>query len=266
MPITCPRELRRLTEEEFDEVDYRVMGHAFACQNELGRLCEEEAYQRDLQARLLANGFRDVQIEVPVTVSHAGFSKTYSIDLVADHAVYELKATAALLPEHQAQLLNYLFLLGVPRGKLVNFRPPKVDGCVHATRISPEARRQVNLDTTRWRDVTPECATLRETMGELLADWGAFLEVALYQEALTHLLGGESSVAQRVPLHRNGLALGTQRFHVHSPGTAFRVTAVSDGAEGIEAHLRRLLALTDLQAIQWINLDHADIRLVTLTR
>jgi GxxExxY protein len=266
MPITCPLELRCLTEEEFNAVDYRVMGHAFASQNELGRLCEEEIYQHDLQARLLPDGFRDVQIEVPVTVSHAGFSKVYSVDIVVEHAVYELKAAAALSAEHQAQLLNYLFLLGVPRGKLVNFRPPKVDGCVHATRISPEARRRVSVDATRWRDVTRECATLRQTMGELLADWGAFLEVALYQDALTHLLGGESCVVQRLPLHRDGLSLGAQRFLVHSAGTAFRVTAVTEGAEGIEAHLRRLLALTDLQAIQWINLDHADIHFVSLTR
>ncbi len=32
-----------------------------------------------------------------------------------------------------------------------------------------------------------------------------------------------------------------------------------------ESHLRRLLALTDLRAMQWINLNHTDIQFVTLT-
>ena len=265
MPITCPLEVRCLTPEEFAEVDYRVMGQAFATQTELGRLCEEAIYQRDLQARLLAHGFQDVHVEMPVTVSHADFSKTYSVDLVADHAVYELKTAATLTREHQAQLLHYLFLLGVRRGKLINFRPPKVEGSIHATSLSPDQRRCVNVDSARWRDVTRECATLRHTIRELLADWGAFLDFTLYQEGLAHLLGGESRVLQRLPLHRDGLSLGTQRFHVHSPGTAFRITAVTERAEATESHLRRLLALTELQALQWINLSHAHIQFVTLT-
>ena len=62
MPISSPIKMRHLTPEEFNERDFRVMKHAFASQNELGRLCEEGVYQLDLQARLLADGFRDVQI------------------------------------------------------------------------------------------------------------------------------------------------------------------------------------------------------------
>jgi GxxExxY protein len=125
MPISCPLNIRPLTAEEFQSVDYRVMGHAFACQNRLGCLCEEDAYQHDLLARLSAGGFESVNIEVPVTVTYRDFEKTYFIDLVADNAVYELKTVSALNTEHQAQLLNYLFLLGVPRGTLLNFRPRK---------------------------------------------------------------------------------------------------------------------------------------------
>ncbi len=247
-------------------MDYRVMGHAFASQNELGRLCEEGVYQRDLQARLLADGCLGAQIEAPVTVFHADFSKTYLVDLVVSDAVYELKAVAALTGEHQAQLLHYLFLLGVPRGKLINFRPPKVTGRICATPLSPDARRLAKVDTGRWRDVTPECATLRHTALELLDDWGAFLAVALYQEALTHLLGGEPRVVQRLPLRRGDVELGTQRFHVHGHRAAFRLTALSAQSEATEAHLRRLLALTDLHALQWINLSHADAQFVTLSR
>jgi len=99
-----------------------------------------------------------------------------------------------------------------------------------------------------------------------MTDWGAFLEVSLFQEALVHFLGGEPSVAQRLRLARNGMALATQRFLVHTKGVAFRLTALTDGISAQESHLRRLLALTDLRAMQWINLNHAEIQFVTLIR
>jgi len=101
-------------------------------------------------------------------------------------------------------------------------------------------------------------------MRELLGDWGAFLARELYEQALTHFCGGESHVVQRLPLHRDGISLGTQRFHVHSPGIAFRVTTVTEQTEGMESQLRRLLALTDLKAMQWVNLNHTNIQLTTL--
>ena len=58
MPIHFPIALKSLTAEEFDKIDFRVMGHAFASQNCLGRLCEESAYQLDLEARLQGNAGR----------------------------------------------------------------------------------------------------------------------------------------------------------------------------------------------------------------
>jgi hypothetical protein len=54
MPINFPIPLQPLSVEEFDEIDFRVVGHAFASQNCLGRLCEESVYQLDLQAGLRA--------------------------------------------------------------------------------------------------------------------------------------------------------------------------------------------------------------------
>src|SRR5277367_247964 len=117
MPIHCPITIAALSAEEFEALDYRVMGHAYASQNELGRLCDECAYEADMKARLLADGFKSVQTQVPVNVTHRDFSKTYRLDLVPDGALYEFKAEGALVGEHDAQLLNYMFLLGIQRGK-----------------------------------------------------------------------------------------------------------------------------------------------------
>jgi hypothetical protein len=53
---------------------------------------------------------------------------------------------------------------------------------------------------------------------------------------------------------------------VHAPGVAFRVTAFTESQSFAESHLRRLLALTDLNAIQWINLNHSRIEFTTITK
>lgn len=250
MPIHCPVSVASLRADEFEKLDYRVMGHAYASQNELGRLCDECAYEADLKARLLAEGFRSVQTQVPVTVTHRDFSKTYRLDLIADAALYELKAEQTLVGEHDAQLLNYMFLLGIQRGKLLNFRPPKVQGKIIATSLTPETRRRFGAITGRWKELTPTCAALHQALCDLLNDWGAFLSVDLFQEALIHFLGGASNVEQRVSLSRAGIDLGTQRMLVHAHGVVFRLTAVTEDQQYVESHLRRLLALTSLQGIQ----------------
>jgi GxxExxY protein len=264
MPIHCPVSIAALSPDEFETVDYRVMGHAYASQNELGRLCDECAYKADLRARLLADGFQSVLAEIPVTLTHGDFSKKYFLDLVADNALYELKAEANFASEHDAQVFNYMFLLGVQRGKLLNFRPGKVQGRLIATSLSREERGRFATIVERWQDLTPACELLRQTMCDLLADWGAFLEIPLYQEALIHLLGGPSNVERLVSLSRTGLDLGAQRMFVHAPGIAFRLTAVAEDQQYVESHLRRLLALTSLKAIQWINLNHARIEFTTV--
>lgn len=266
MPIHCPIMIASLSADEFAAVDYKVMGHAYACHNDLGWLCDERIYEADLKNRLLADGFKRVYTQVPVTVSHKGFSKTYNLDLVVEDALYELKATARLVGENDAQIFNYMLLLGLGRGKLLNFRPAKVEGLIRATSLSQADRRNFNLITNGWQQLTPACGALRQTLVDLLSDWGAFLDIALYQEALTHLLGGANIVEQRIPLSRSGASLGTQRFTVHAPGIAFRLTAFTEDQRGIENQMRRLLALTNLQAIQWINLNHAQIEMKTLIR
>ena len=248
----------------FEAVDYQVMRHAYASQNELGRLCDECIYQTDLKARLLAEGFRSVATEVPVKVTHRDFSRTYYLDLVADDALHELKASAGLTGEHVAQLLNYMFLLGIPRAKLLNFRTPKVQGKIVATSLTTPARSRFSTSASHWLDLSEACKSLRSRCCELLQDWGAFLELGLYQEALVHFLGGIHNLERRVTLSRSETALGTQRMLVHAPDIAFRVTAVTD-SRILELHLSRLLAATQLKAIQWINLNHAQIEFRTVT-
>lgn len=266
MPIHCPIPIKPLAPEEFEAVDYRIMGHAYASQNELGRLCDECAYQADLRARLLADGFQSVHTEVPVAVTHRDFTKKYYLDVVVNDALYELKVNSMLVGAHEAQLLNYVLLLGLQRGKLLNFHPAKVQGQIVATNLTSAERKRFKVVDQDWIGLTPECSKLRQTMCELLRDWGAFLDLALYQEALVFFLGGETKVRSLVNLNRNGLNLGSQHMLTHSADVAFRLTAFTKSGVTAASHLQRLLALTNLKAIQWINLNHTQIEFTTITR
>ena len=103
-------------------------------------------------------------------------------------------------------------------------------------------------------------------MTALLADWGAFLAVSLYQQALTHFLGGPSRVLRRMPLARGQLTLRTQWMRVHASDVGFIVNAFTDDHAAHEANLRKLLNLTPLRALQWVNLNHSNIQFITLVK
>jgi GxxExxY protein len=107
MPVRCDSAFRGASLNEFEKIDYVVMGCAYSIQNELGRLCDESIYQNDLVQRLFATGIRDVQTEVPLTVTYNGFCKMYYLDLVVEGiGLYELKAVGALAGAHEAQLIS----------------------------------------------------------------------------------------------------------------------------------------------------------------
>jgi GxxExxY protein len=269
MPINSTVSIRQVEQEEFSHLDYQVMRHAFDSHNELGRLCAEVIYQNDLAARLAAIGLGPIRTEVPVTVSYQDFAKTYYLDLVVgDAAIYELKTVTCLAGEHDSQLLNYLFLHGSHHGKLINFRPPQVESRFINTGITRKSRRRLTLNTQRWWEEHEGGKALREILTALLNDWGGFLEIPLYTEAIVHFLGGEDRVEQTVPFARGEVSLGTQRFHLVAPEIAFQLTALTEAAGGAayERQLRSLLSHTSLRAIQWINMAHHEIAFVTVAK
>jgi hypothetical protein len=200
-------------------------------------------------------------------VTHRDFSKTYWLDLiVGDAAIYELKTERRLAADHDAQLLNYLFLEGAHHGKLVNFRPAQVESKFINTSLTERTRKEFTVDLRRWNEPDRRSEMLRTMLLEMLQDWGGFLELRLYVEALTHFLGGEEHVVRMVPLNRNGSSLGNQRFHLVSDDTGFRVTGLTEGIEHYERELHALVGHSPLRAIQWINLSGHRIQFVTLTR
>ena len=253
MPIACPIQIRNLTPSEFDERDAVVMRCAYAAQNALGRLCDERVYENDLARRLHAEGFKSVHTQVPVTVTHDGFVKEYRFDLLADDALYELKTVSAFAPQHAAQALHYAMLADVNHVKLLNFRPDRVQGQLKFNAFLQEKRRSMTWEESEWASLSPQCEMLKQRVHGLLDDWGACLSVVLYEEALVHFFGGEAQCARRIPISLNGVELGSHPVLMHGDDLCFLATAFAAGVDGQRSHIKRLLSLTRLRAIQWIN-------------
>jgi GxxExxY protein len=254
--------LRMLTQKEFGALSYEVMKGVFAIRNELGRFFDERLYKQAL-ARLRP----DVELEVPVVISFRDFQKRYYLDvLVARGGLFEFKAVDAFTPRHRAQLMHYLLLTELRHGMLVNVRPERVEREFVNAALSRAERGRFSIEDNSWKPHLPSAETLKSILLELLADWGTGLELPLYEEALTHFLGGPPSVLARVPVTYRGLPLGEQGVRLASQGACFKLTSFESEAEvpPFETHAHRLLAHTGLKAFFWINLARHHVRFTTL--
>lgn len=260
MPIVPPTGLRRLDDEEFGRAAYRAMEVVFQVHNEFGRLFDERIYHSEIARRL--DGART---QVPVEVVCESFRKVYYLDLLyADGAVFELKAVDRLTERHRAQLLNYLLMLDLPHGKLVNVRTELVEHEFVNAPWRREERVRFEVDDAGWVEAKGCAIDLKKLLVGILRDWGLGLEIPLYEEAVTHFMGGESNVLRPVEVLVGQSKVGTQTCRLIAPDTAFKITSLPSGAEHYLEHLRRLLAHTPLKQIQWINLGRKVVTFRTL--
>ena len=262
MPIHVGATVRRLSQSEFGELSFQVMAEVFQIHAELGRFFEEKIYKEALASR-----FPGVQLEVPVHVTHKDFRKRYALDvLVADGGLFEFKAVDFLSPRHRAQVMNYLLLSGLAHGKLVNMRTPDVEHEFVNALTLPDIRRDFAVDDEQWLEPCSQAQFMRQTLTDLLRDWGTGLELPLYEEALTHFLGGEERLIQRVDVSLDSRQLGWQPFRLVAPGISFKLTAFDGPLEPFEEHAHLLLQHTSLSTILWANIGLRKVTFRTLVK
>ena len=107
----------------YPEESYVIQGAIFAVYQGMGAGFLEGVYQECLERELNARGipFKS-QTEIQIFYNGVPLCQTYRADLVCfDKIILELKAVRNLLPEHSAQLQNYLRATGMRLGLLVNF-------------------------------------------------------------------------------------------------------------------------------------------------
>lgn len=108
-----------LTHGNLSEV---ILGCCFDVMNELGSGFLETVYKNAL---VIAVQQKEVFVrqEVPFEISFRGkkVGRYFADLLVEDRLIVELKCVKCLLPEHQAQVINYLKATNLSVGLLINF-------------------------------------------------------------------------------------------------------------------------------------------------
>ena len=132
-----------LAKVPFTYVTRDIISAAIDVHRELGPGLLESVYLTCLQQELAARKVPFVkQQRVPVVYKGRALDCDYRLDLlVRDVVIVEVKALAALLPIHQAQVLTYLKLTGLPVGLLINFNVPKLVSGVRRV-INPKSEVQ----------------------------------------------------------------------------------------------------------------------------
>ena len=255
VPITC------ISQQEFYEIDQRMVGHAISMHKQFGRLLDESAYKSELSARCRQDGL-PVRREVLIRVTHRGFVKDYFIDMLLNGStVIEVKTARETLAVHKGQGINYLLLAGTHHGSLVNFRTPRMKRHFLSTRLNHETRQRFEAVEAGWpKDDDHE--RLRDCVMDLAGDIGLGLDLPLYREAICGLSG---SPRRLVPLSHGSSNLGHHEMPLLREDVGIAVTALPE-VDDFRPHLSRLLEITPLSGMSWINLKLGEIRFEHLKR
>ncbi len=260
MPIIRTTETIRPTQAEFGQIAYDVMSCVYAIHNDFGRFFDEIVYKRELADRMPG-----LELELPVTVTHGTFSKLYKIDVLAHkRGLFEFKAAESIVSRHRGQTLNYLLLFDLPHGKVINVRPESVGEEFVNCHTRLHDLKTPAVDTRHFDSSINGASLFHDQLLAMIRDWGSGLETALYEEALTHFLGGEEQVLLPVPVMGATGHLHDQKMKLLAPGVAFKLTAFPDRLQAFEDHARCLLKHTALRAIHWANLTHKSVTFATI--
>lgn len=114
----------------YPEEVFKIQGAIFDVYKQLGCGFLESVYQECLQRELSTRNIPFVaQKELKASYKGNPLEQIYKVDFICyEKIILELKATKSIIPEYQAQLMNYLKISGLHLGLIVNFgHSPKVE-------------------------------------------------------------------------------------------------------------------------------------------
>ena len=107
----------------FEVLSHQVIGCAIEVHRVLGPGLLESSYQRCLSRELELNGIEHF-CEEPLPIEYKGVRLEcgYRVDILIKNAmILELKSVRQIDPIHEAQILTYMKLSGIPTGLIFNF-------------------------------------------------------------------------------------------------------------------------------------------------
>jgi len=113
----------------FKEEAYQIVGGCIEVQNRMGCGFLEAVYQECLDIEFAEQKIPSIaQPKIELAYRDKKLKQTYQPDFVCfGKILVEIKAVAAIQPEHRAQLLNYLNATKFVLGLLVNFGSTRLE-------------------------------------------------------------------------------------------------------------------------------------------
>ena len=111
-----------------EEITGAIINVSFEVSNELGAGFLESVYEKALIVALAQRGLNiSAQVPLKVRFRNVIVGEFFADLIVEEKVLVELKAVSRLLPEHKAQVINYLNATGIETGLLLNFGNPRVE-------------------------------------------------------------------------------------------------------------------------------------------
>ena len=113
----------KITKKYINELTYEIIGAAIEVHKILGTGLLESVYQQCLIEELnLRNLNYQTELKIPVIYKGKLLESNFRCDLLVENLiVIELKAVNEIHSIHEAQILNYMKLLKISKGILINF-------------------------------------------------------------------------------------------------------------------------------------------------
>ena len=107
----------------FPHEAYEIIGAAMEVHNTLGQGFLESVYQEALEIEMSKREIPfSSQTKIQIHYKYIPMEHYFVADFVCyDKIIVELKSVSAILPEHEAQIINYLRATGFKLGILLNF-------------------------------------------------------------------------------------------------------------------------------------------------
>jgi GxxExxY protein len=124
----------------FGDCSERVIGACIEVHRRLGPGLLESAYEHCVAYELGVRSLNfERQVQLPVRYKSVEIDCGYRLDFIVEgELVVELKSVERLLPVHEAQLLTYLKLTGIPAGLLVNFNTETLQRGLRRLTVNPK--------------------------------------------------------------------------------------------------------------------------------
>ena len=132
--------------ETLKEYLYIVVGAIYDTHKELGPGLNEYVYQEGLEVEFKQQHiFYEREKEFHPFYSGVKLNATYRLDFVCFCSIIvECKAVKRIIPEHRAQLFNYMRLTKMRAGVLVNFSPRYIE--IERYFYNPETNEMLTFD------------------------------------------------------------------------------------------------------------------------